>query len=86
MITQIGNYPPKTLKPRCQSKISGGRCQSKYKCRNILVRYLRPQDIAAIASTGINEIQVYRNLRVGVLSTGNEIIRPGSFHKTGANL
>ncbi len=39
---------------------------------------LRPQEIAAIASTGSDEVAVYRRLRVALLSTGDEIVRPGS--------
>ncbi|ASP32505.1 gephyrin-like molybdotransferase Glp [Labrenzia sp. VG12] len=39
---------------------------------------LRPQDVAAIASTGLGEISVYRKLKVGLLSTGDELRRPGS--------
>jgi molybdopterin molybdotransferase len=38
---------------------------------------LRPQDIAAIASTGRDRISVYRRLRVAILSTGDEIVPPG---------
>ena len=42
---------------------------------------LRPQDIAAIASTGTATIPVYRSIRIGLLSSGNEILRPGQPHK-----
>lgn len=35
---------------------------------------MRPQDIGLMASLGIQEISVYRKLRVGVLSTGDEVI------------
>jgi molybdopterin molybdotransferase len=38
---------------------------------------LRPQEIAAIASTGRDSVSVYRRLRVALLSTGDEIVRPG---------
>jgi len=38
---------------------------------------LRPQDVAAIASTGLGEVSVYRKLRVGLISTGDELRRPG---------
>lgn len=38
---------------------------------------LRPQELAAIASTGIHEIKVYTPLKIGLLSSGNEILRPG---------
>ena len=44
---------------------------------------LRPQDLAAIASTGTNEIQVYRPLKIGLLSSGNEILRPGETFEQG---
>jgi molybdopterin molybdotransferase len=38
---------------------------------------LRPQEIAAIASTGRAEAAVYRPLSVACVSTGDEIVRPG---------
>ncbi len=38
---------------------------------------LRPQDVAAIASTGLGEIKVFSKLRVALVSTGDEIVRPG---------
>lgn len=38
---------------------------------------LRPQEIAAIASTGRGSVAVFRRLRVALVSTGDEIIRPG---------
>jgi molybdopterin molybdotransferase len=38
---------------------------------------LRAQDIAALASTGLNEIAVRRKLRVAILSTGNELVATG---------
>ena len=39
---------------------------------------LGPAQIAICAATGITEVTVYRPLRVGVLSTGDEIVEPGS--------
>jgi molybdopterin molybdotransferase len=39
---------------------------------------LRPQEIAAIASTGRDEVSVFRRLRIAVLSTGDELRRPGA--------
>lgn len=41
-------------------------------------RLLMPQDIALMAATGLAEVRVHRRLRVGVLSTGDEIVQPGS--------
>ena len=40
---------------------------------------LRPQDVAAIASGGAGrESKVFARLRVGLISTGDEIVRPGN--------
>lgn len=41
-------------------------------------RALRPQDMGLLASIGLTEVQVYRPLRVAVLSTGDELYEPGS--------
>jgi molybdopterin molybdotransferase len=38
---------------------------------------LRPQDIAALAATGAGDVPCYRRLRVGVISTGDELLTPG---------
>ena len=38
---------------------------------------LRPQDLAAIASTGREMVSVYRKLRIALVSTGDELRRPG---------
>ena len=38
---------------------------------------LRPQDLAAIASTGTTDIAVRELLRVALISTGNELLQPG---------
>lgn len=39
---------------------------------------LRPQDIAALASIGLAKVPVFNPLRVALVSTGNEIVDPGS--------
>lgn len=44
---------------------------------------LRPQDIATIASFGIGEISVRAPVRVALISTGNELLRPGMAIKPG---
>lgn len=41
-------------------------------------RVLRPQDLGLLASIGRARVKVYRPLRVAVLSTGDELIDPGS--------
>ncbi len=39
---------------------------------------LGPAELALLAATGVREVSLYRPLRVGVLSTGDEIVTPGS--------
>lgn len=41
-------------------------------------RVLRPEDLALAAALGIGEVEVRGQLRVGVLSTGDEVVAPGS--------
>jgi molybdopterin molybdotransferase len=38
---------------------------------------LRPQDLAALASIGRGEARCYRRLRVALVSSGDEVVRPG---------
>jgi len=44
---------------------------------------LRPQDIATLASFGFAEIPVRKPVRVALISTGNELLRPGMAIKPG---
>lgn len=44
---------------------------------------LRPQELAAIASTGLEAIACHRRLKVAIVSTGDEILRPGAPFKPG---
>ncbi|MCR9135065.1 MAG: molybdopterin molybdotransferase MoeA [Alphaproteobacteria bacterium] len=37
---------------------------------------LRPQDLAALASLGAADISVFQKLRIGLVSSGNELVRP----------
>jgi molybdopterin molybdotransferase len=39
---------------------------------------LRPPDLALLSALGLTAVPVFRRLRVGVLSTGDEIVAPGS--------
>jgi molybdopterin molybdotransferase len=38
---------------------------------------LRPQDVASAAATGLGRLPCYAKLTVGIVSTGDEILRPG---------
>jgi molybdopterin molybdotransferase len=40
-------------------------------------RIVRPQDLAGLASIGIGKVPVFTRLRVGILSSGDEVVRPG---------
>ncbi|MDH4041320.1 MAG: molybdopterin molybdotransferase MoeA [Gammaproteobacteria bacterium] len=46
-------------------------------------RVLRPQDLGLLASVGRSAVQVYRPLRVAVLSTGDELVEPGGTLRAG---
>ena len=39
---------------------------------------LRPQDLAALASIGAGEVPCFVRLKVGIVSTGDEVVRPGT--------
>ena len=41
-------------------------------------RRLAAPDLALLAATGVTEVETYRMLRVGVLSTGDELAEPGA--------
>lgn len=46
-------------------------------------RQLQPQDIALAASVGVEQLEVFRQIKVGVFFTGNELIEPGNTLKQG---
>ncbi len=51
------------------------------RCGDVVLRRnqkLTPQDIALLASIGVHTITVYRRLRVAILSTGDELVEPGT--------
>lgn len=37
-----------------------------------------PREIAILSAIGLTQVQVYRKPRVGIVSTGNELVQPGS--------
>ncbi|ADZ71240.1 gephyrin-like molybdotransferase Glp [Polymorphum gilvum] len=67
---------PAGLKPGANRRRAG----EDVKAGSVLLepgRRLRPQDVAAIASTGKTDVAVYRRLRVALMSSGDELRRPG---------
>jgi molybdopterin molybdotransferase len=44
---------------------------------------LRPQDVASAAATGLDRLSCFARLKVGILSTGDEILRPGETFSAG---
>ena len=46
-------------------------------------RMLRPQDLAAIATTGRADVTVFRKLKMALVSTGDELRRPGDLISLG---
>jgi molybdopterin molybdotransferase len=44
---------------------------------------LRPQDVATAAACGLDRLCCYAPLRVAILSTGDEILRPGDVFEQG---
>src|SRR5690606_10936869 len=39
---------------------------------------VRPQDLAALASIGVGMVGCFKRLRLAIVSTGDELIRPGT--------
>lgn len=71
-VTLPSNIEPQNNIRQCGQDIQQGDCIiQKNKC-------LQPQDIGLIASIGVDQVTVYRPLRVAILSTGNELIAPGT--------
>ena len=44
---------------------------------------LRPQDVASAAATGLGRLSCFAKLKVAILSTGDEILRPGESFSPG---
>jgi len=67
---------PKGVKPFANRRRAGEDMQAG---ETIVERgqRLRPQDIAALAAAGVEEIRCHVPLKVGLISTGHELVRPG---------
>ena len=73
--TTIINVPA-GLKKGANCRLAGEDLQSG----DVVLRAgtrLRPQELAGIASTGLNKIPCAKRLRVAVFSTGDELVQPG---------
>ena len=57
--------------PQACGEIRSWRCTVEAGAR------LRPQEIATAAATGLDRIRCYASLKVAIVSTGDEILRPG---------
>jgi molybdopterin molybdotransferase len=67
---------PPGLKPGANRRLAGEDAKEGAVLAEPGAR-LRPQDLAAAAAAGLARLTCYAPLRVAVLSTGDEIIRPG---------
>ena len=79
-IEQIGNerwvHIPPGLKQGANRRLAG----EDSKPGDVLVEVgttLRPQEVATAAATGLDRLRCYAPLKVAVVSTGDEILRPG---------
>lgn len=67
---------PPGLRPGANLRKAGEDVRSGTKVADAGQR-LRPQELAAIAAAGRTEVRCFRPLTVGLISTGNEVVRPG---------
>ena len=68
---------PPGLKPGANRRLAG----EDSKPGDVLVEEstrLRPQDVASAAACGLDHLRCYAPLKVALLSTGDEILRPGA--------
>jgi len=67
---------PPGLKPGANCRLAGEDAEAGTTLLEAGGR-LRPQDVAAAASTGLARLRCYAPLRVAVFSTGDEVVRAG---------
>ena len=79
-VEQIGNerwvHIPPGLKQGANRRLAG----EDSKPGDVLVEVgtpLRPQEVATAAATGLDRLRCYAPLKVAIISTGDEILRPG---------
>ncbi|MEO0443802.1 MAG: molybdopterin molybdotransferase MoeA, partial [Pseudomonadota bacterium] len=70
--TPVGN----NIRPRGQDICTGEKIFDKG-------RVLKPQDLGLLAAIGHSHIKVIRPLSVAIISTGNELVNPGTALKPG---
>lgn len=77
-VTLIGDTieVPPGLKPGANTRKAGEDVKAGETVAEAGIK-LRPQELAAIASTGREKIACFKPLRVGLVSTGDEVVRPG---------
>jgi molybdopterin molybdotransferase len=73
---------PPGLKPGTNRRLAG----EDTRAGEVLVNagaFLRPQDLASAAACGFDRIACHARLKVGIVSTGDEILRPGAPYQPG---
>ncbi len=79
---EIAELPP-GLKPGANRRKAGEDIKAG-KTALRAGRILRPQDIAAIAALGQDHAKCYQPLRIGLFSSGDELLKPGEQFRAGA--
>ncbi|MFP3920189.1 MAG: gephyrin-like molybdotransferase Glp [Dichotomicrobium sp.] len=76
-----------TLPPGLKQGANRRKAGEDVRAGQVLIRpgrILRPQDIAGIASLGFEEVACYQPPRIGLFSSGDELLRPGTPFRPGA--